>query len=410
MSKRPAKNPKNNPVPASDTHGDDDEPQAPVVLGRQLDSDYEDAPEGSNTRSTVRTLQEQVQTLAQNQSQTETLLERLLTAITELSGATRTSHRSPGRQPATPIYRQDRNTPDSTATDQPSSQRYSKKLSDPASLSDGKDPTFISWRLLIRGKFRTNADHFQDEEDKMLYLFNRTSGDAQKHLEPRYDEDSQTRFVSAKEMLVHLASIYVNPNAVRDARHEYNALLMKQGQPFAEFQTDFLHLAGKAQTPQESLRIDLYDKVTTSLQRGIAPNLRFLTTYSELAADLASLDTELKRIMEREERQRRYRERQSARAPAKPLESSRGSPVTINTPMTTATTSKPFIRARSETPRTEPRRPAPADATVICFNCDKPGHYATVCPEPRKTDLKEIEEGEPYDNQVGEDGSENEEP
>ncbi len=48
----------------------------------------------------------------------------------------------------------------------------------------------------------------------MLYLFNRTSGDAQKHLQPRYDEDSQIRFVSTKEMLDYLASIYVNPNAV----------------------------------------------------------------------------------------------------------------------------------------------------------------------------------------------------
>ena len=71
----------------------------------------------------------------------------------------------------------------------------------------------------------------------MLYLFNRTSGDVQKHLEPRYDEDSQTRFISVKEILNYLASIYVNPNAVRDARHDYNSLAMKQSQSFTEFQT-----------------------------------------------------------------------------------------------------------------------------------------------------------------------------
>jgi hypothetical protein len=33
-----------------------------------------------------------------------------------------------------------------------------------------------------------------------------------------------------------------------------------------------------------------------------------------------------------------------------------------------------------------------SDATVMCFNCYKTGHYALSCPEPKKADLKEIEE------------------
>ena len=110
-------------------------------------------------------------------------------------------------------------------------------------------------------------------------------------------------------MLDYLASIYVNPNAVRDARHDYNSLTMKLSQSFAEFQTQFLHLASQAQVSRESLRLDLYDRVTTPLQKGIAPILRLLPTYGELAADLASLDAELRRITVREERQKRFRER-----------------------------------------------------------------------------------------------------
>jgi hypothetical protein len=70
----------------------------------------------------------------------------------------------------------------------------------------------------------------------MLYLFNRTSGDTQKYLQPQYDEDSQIRFVSIREMLNYLASIYVNPNVVRDARYNYNSLTMKLSQSFSEFQ------------------------------------------------------------------------------------------------------------------------------------------------------------------------------
>ena len=47
-----------------------------------------------------------------------------------------------------------------------------------------------------------------------------------------------------------------------------------------------------------------------------------------------------------------------------------------------------------ETPRySQARQTTPADnAIVTCFNCYKTRHYASSCPEPRTTDLKEIQE------------------
>jgi hypothetical protein len=48
----------------------------------------------------------------------------------------------------------------------------------------------------------------------MLYLFNYTIGDANKHLQPRYKDDAQTRFVLATEMIQLLAFVFVNPNLV----------------------------------------------------------------------------------------------------------------------------------------------------------------------------------------------------
>ena len=102
--------------------------------------------------------------------------------------------------------------------------------------------------------------------------------------------------------------------------------------------------------------------------------------YEELAADLASLDTELRRIAIREDRQRQFRERQPARAHV--IASAGPALTTIATPKPMTIAHSPFVQARSETPRTEPRRPVPADVTFTCFNCDKIGHIVKECPEP----------------------------
>ena len=168
------------------------------------------------------------------------------------------------------------------------------------SIQDGTDPTFESWKLQMQGKFRVNADHFEDEEARMLYLFNRTTGNANKHLQPRYNK-SPVRFTCVQEMFEHLEAIYVNPNKVRDAQFDYNRLTMKTTQTFVEFQTQFLHLAGEAQIPAESLRLDLYDRLTTQLQEELAAQLRTLDTFAKLSASCLSLDTELQRISARRE-------------------------------------------------------------------------------------------------------------
>ena len=112
--------------------------------------------------------------------------------------------------------------------------------------------------------------------------------------------------------------------------------------------------------------------------------------YKELAADLAFLNTELRRIAIREDHQRRFRERQPARTHA--ITSAGSVPAIIVTPKPTTTIYSPFGRARSETPWTEPCRPVLANITFTCFNCDKLGHIAKECLESRRGDLKEIEE------------------
>jgi hypothetical protein len=293
--------------------------------------------------------------------------------------------------PEDPVARLiERDTPATTTTlsEYSGSVKYSKRRPDPPTFTDSTDPTFESWKIQMQAKLRANADHYPTEEDKMEYLFSRTLGDAQKHLLPRFDEDSPIRFISFREMLQHLASIYINPNKVRDAQYEYRRLRMETGQSFATFQTKFLHLAGEGQTPRASYRLDLFDKLPVHLQRMLLPVLDDLQTYEQLATRCLTLDTGLRRIEEVNSKKRSIR--------------TEGKPTTFaaTTPTTTRyATSSPLPRTSVTPDRVSPFVTTP-EPTVTCYNCQKRGHYASSCPEPKKTDLNTLEEEELSDDEM----------
>src|SRR6266536_1694946 len=81
---------------------------------------------------------------------------------------------------------------------------------------------------------------------------------------------------------------------------------MKSNQSFTKFQTIFLHLAGEGEVPVDSLRLALYNKLTTQLQERLAVMLVDLDTYKKLVDRCMSLDTELKRINARVDRQKQF--------------------------------------------------------------------------------------------------------
>ena len=102
-------------------------------------------------------------------------------------------------------------------------------------LTDGTDPTFNNWKLQLQDKLKVNTDHFPTAQAKMAYVFGRTGRDAQTYLCPRYTQDLADPFLSRKEIINHLSSIYKDPFKIQNARLNYKALNIKTIETFSAF-------------------------------------------------------------------------------------------------------------------------------------------------------------------------------
>ena len=77
-----------------------------------------------------------------------------------------------------------------TRVEPPTTPAKSKALLDPEPLTDGIEPPFDSWKILMTSKLTVNANHFDNEEAKILYLFGRIRGKAQKYLKAQFSPNS----------------------------------------------------------------------------------------------------------------------------------------------------------------------------------------------------------------------------
>jgi hypothetical protein len=244
-------------------------------------------------------------------------------------------------------------------------------------------------------KIKFDNDYFETERKKMGYLFNRTTGDAQGHLQPRF-EDETDGFQTLQEMFDHLTAIYDNPHKVRDARNSYHKLYIQSAQTFQKFHTKFLQLAGKGKVAVENYRDDLYDKITPDLQKMVLPTLASFETHQALAVQCRLLDAELKRIKQRTDRQERIdKTKTSSYRPAtvpfstsnlRPLPKATVPTVTdLPRPVTARTglQANPAVTSRIQ-PQYDSARKRELSAKGACFVCEQTGHMANACPRAIK--------------------------
>ena len=294
--------------------------------------------------------------------------------------------------------------------------RKTARQKDLDQLRDGTSPTFDVWLTGILDKFTVNHDHFADDEAKCAYIYGQTVGDAQKHLHPRWKRTSKERYQHPDEMIETLSDIYGDPDEEENARLDYLDLQMRREQPFSEFYTQFLHLAGTANIPRSEMKRDLPQKITTDLQRALLPSLHSFRDYQSIAEQCTRLDQGLRRIATQEAKNRpAYNARKALAAatktsPAPTASATLGAPGIL--PVARQLTAPPPPAKSS--PRAVANKPFYANPqrqfesnNGLCYNCGKPDHLKADCPEPKKpSQIFEINEEDRFEEVDEDSGNE----
>ena len=268
----------------------------------------------------------------------------------------------------------------------------SSKISDPPELDDGKSPRFEDWLMLMKNKLAANADHYSTPQLRKAYIVGRCTGDALKHVSPRMRDGVQNEYTDAGDIFKHLESVYGDPNRIVNAKRRYHSLLMKPGDKFHSFLSEFLYLANEAGIHEDEWKEDLYNKLTFKLQELVISEAnRADGTFKEFSDYCSQTSNRLDVI---QNRQRNVsRKPAPGNSPVQRQASRQGTPPTIK-------------REGTPTPDrvTEPERERLMKEGK-CFTCKKSGHLSRDCLD-KVMQLKVLEKDGTMDNK---DDSENDE-
>ena len=275
------------------------------------------------------------------------------------------------------------------------SRRSHRPRQDPSpDQSDGKDPLYESWELLVRAQLIKNADHFPTPLDRRMHVFGLTTGDAQAHLLPQMQE-GPFQWIDSEDMIRRLRTCYTNPDAKRDARVKYGDMRMGITENYWDFRTSFLHLAGRGGVSVEDQFIDFFLKLTPELRKACASVRNTWHTFTEMNDSILSTFNELESVRKVESR-RKDRAAVYAAGATPGATTGASSAKTLPSQRTAGLLTYSRQGTPSGTPATRYATPARSttlvDKPIRCYNCVNLGHWSKDCSEPRKVRLQEIEE------------------
>ena len=269
----------------------------------------------------------------------------------------------------------------------------SAKIPDPPLLTDGKEPQFEDWLLLMTQKLEANHDHYDSPQLCCAYMASCCDGKAHKHITPQLQSESVNPYKDSVNMLEHLKTIYNDLNWVTTAKNQFWQLYMKPTNQFHNFLSEFLYLAAEAGVSDDDLKDELYHWITTKLQELTIAEINSNRSFRQFTSFCSQIMSHLEVMSHQIHKNQQYTGAQ-------------GCMDTASSPTTSTTIKK------------EPGTLSLTNSTVQindwsqlmcegkCFNCYEWGHLSIDCPKKQKSDLKELKQPTEQ-NQTTQNDSEN---
>lgn len=358
------------------------------------------AQEYRKLKERVRELQDEVVVLQAEKPETDVMIEHL-----QLERDEAIAHRDIAVRERGDLAFRLVNLQNQTSTGAPiveaASIRKSTKMPDAPMLNDGKEVRFETWETVIRQKLEANADHYPLPVHRKLYVQSRCEGKAQLHIAPRMSTDASTPYEDAEDIILHLKTVFANPNRRAEAYTAYHKLKMRPKDNFTDFLAEFMQLAEEAAVVIENRKRDLYSKLPYLLQTQVmwAVNQE-LVSFDAFTQSCQSMSHEISLQQEAKSAGPRPRT---------------GLPATGSGAGANTTSSNYTPRVKREGSSNFVRLSASERENLMregrCFNCKEQGHMTRDCPKkkpsqpavtaaaviPRGNEIVELEANEEED-------------
>ena len=246
------------------------------------------------------------------------------------------------------------------------------RISDPAIFTNNDDLTWNAWSNAMLNKLIVNANHYSTERSRIIYIVNRVEDKTAKIVALRRQPESFNPYLTVKDVMNDLADAYKNIDRIENAMREYDSLRQNPAQTFRDFYSDFKLLDGELAYNETHLMHDLPKKLNPKLYikfSGVSGLNEQFTSLTAIRDYLIKTDNAMRAKNLDDKQVEISKKTYTSRSG---LSSIYVVPARRVTPVTTSTTS---ITPASKTPS------APVvKKEYICFQCERPGHQKTDCP------------------------------